>query len=78
MQWDHRPRHNRFGGILLQEYDPQTASRWSARCTSIFSAPRSRLIEGPHLYKRDGWYYLLTAEGGTYRTGCGSKKKLIF
>jgi xylan 1,4-beta-xylosidase len=21
--------------------------------------------EGPHLYRRDGWYYLLTAEGGT-------------
>lgn len=21
--------------------------------------------EGPHVYKRDGWYYLLTAEGGT-------------
>lgn len=22
-------------------------------------------IEGPHLYKRDGWYYLCAAEGGT-------------
>jgi len=22
-------------------------------------------IEGPHLYKRDGWYYLVCAEGGT-------------
>ena len=22
-------------------------------------------VEGPHLYQRDGWYYLLTAEGGT-------------
>ncbi|KAM0431862.1 hypothetical protein ACHAPT_005114 [Fusarium lateritium] len=22
--------------------------------------------EGPHLYKRDGWYYLLIAEGGTH------------
>jgi xylan 1,4-beta-xylosidase len=22
-------------------------------------------VEGPHIYKRDGWYYLLTAEGGT-------------
>jgi xylan 1,4-beta-xylosidase len=22
-------------------------------------------VEGPHLYKRNGWYYLLTAEGGT-------------
>ena len=23
-------------------------------------------IEGPHIYKRNGWYYLLCAEGGTY------------
>ncbi|CZR69335.1 related to xylosidase/arabinosidase [Phialocephala subalpina] len=22
--------------------------------------------EGPHVYKKDGWYYLLTAEGGTF------------
>jgi len=22
-------------------------------------------IEGPHIYKRDGWYYLMAAEGGT-------------
>ena len=21
--------------------------------------------EGPHIYKKDGWYYLLAAEGGT-------------
>ena len=21
--------------------------------------------EGPHLYKKDGWYYLMLAEGGT-------------
>jgi beta-xylosidase len=29
-------------------------SRHSCRCT-----------EGPHLFKKDGWYYLLVAEGGT-------------
>ncbi|KAJ5795356.1 Concanavalin A-like lectin/glucanase subgroup [Penicillium paradoxum] len=23
--------------------------------------------EGPHVYKKDGWYYLLCAEGGTFR-----------
>jgi xylan 1,4-beta-xylosidase len=22
-------------------------------------------VEGPHIYRKDGWYYLLTAEGGT-------------
>lgn len=23
-------------------------------------------IEGPHLFRKDGWYYLITAEGGTF------------
>ena len=23
------------------------------------------MVEGPHLYKRNGWYYILAAEGGT-------------
>ncbi|KAF2027101.1 Arabinanase/levansucrase/invertase [Setomelanomma holmii] len=23
-------------------------------------------IQGPHIYKKDGWYYLLVAEGGTF------------
>lgn len=26
--------------------------------------------EGPHLYKKDGWYYILHAEGGTERNHC--------
>lgn len=24
-----------------------------------------RIAEGPHMYKREGWYYLMVAEGGT-------------
>ena len=24
-----------------------------------------KVTEGPHLYKKDGWYYLFAAEGGT-------------
>ena len=24
-----------------------------------------KITEGPHLYKKDGWYYLFAAEGGT-------------
>jgi xylan 1,4-beta-xylosidase len=31
----------------------------------IFEGTPLGLTEAPHLYKRDGWYYLLTAEGGT-------------
>ncbi len=32
---------------------------------NIFAGSPHGLVEGPHLYKRDGWYYLTTAEGGT-------------
>jgi xylan 1,4-beta-xylosidase len=31
----------------------------------IFAGTPIGFTEAPHLYKRDGWYYLLTAEGGT-------------
>ncbi|CAH2600710.1 Beta-xylosidase [Rhodovastum atsumiense] len=62
--WDHRPGRNRFGGIQLQEYSPQE-QRLLGRPQVIFQGTPLGLTEGPHLYKRQGWYYLLTAEGGT-------------
>lgn len=31
----------------------------------IFKGSNIQLTEGPHLYQRNGYYYLLTAEGGT-------------
>lgn len=31
----------------------------------IYPGTELGLVEGPHLYRRGGWYYLLTAEGGT-------------
>ena len=31
----------------------------------IFEGTPLGFTEAPHLYKRDGWYYLITAEGGT-------------
>ena len=32
---------------------------------NIFKGTPLGFTEAPHLYKRNGWYYLLTAEGGT-------------
>ncbi|WP_421736467.1 glycoside hydrolase family 43 protein [Caulobacter sp.] len=62
--WDHRPGRNRFAGIVAQEYDPATATLVGAR-KLIFAGTSLGLTEAPHLYKRDGWYHLITAEGGT-------------
>ncbi|HEX7618701.1 MAG TPA: glycoside hydrolase family 43 protein, partial [Verrucomicrobiae bacterium] len=64
MLWDHRPGNNRFAGIVLQEYSVKERKLIGKR-ELIFKGTPLGLTEGPHLYKRDGWYYLLTAEGGT-------------
>jgi xylan 1,4-beta-xylosidase len=64
MLWDGRPGRNRFSGIVLQEYSHQARALVGERKT-IFQGTALGLTEAPHLYKRDGWYYLLTAEGGT-------------
>jgi len=64
MLWDHRKRPHSFAGIALQEFDPSTNKLTGPR-KNIFAGSDLALVEGPHLYKRKGWYYLLTAEGGT-------------
>ena len=64
MVWDHRPGHNRFAGIALQEYSP-TRQRLVGERRIIFSGTELGCTEAPHLYKQGGHYYLVTAEGGT-------------
>ena len=64
MLWDHRPGHNRFAGIVLQEYSVKERRLIGER-VNIFQGTPLGFTEAPHLYKRNGWYYLLTAEGGT-------------
>ncbi|MEO8075588.1 MAG: glycoside hydrolase family 43 protein [Acidobacteriota bacterium] len=64
MLWDHRPGRNRFAGIVLQEYSVVERRLVGARHL-IFRGTPLGLTEAPHLYRRDGYYYLLTAEGGT-------------
>jgi len=62
--WDHRPGKNRFAGIVLQEFSADEGRLVGERKV-IFKGTPIGLTEAPHLYKRDGWYYLITAEGGT-------------
>ena len=64
MLWDHRPGNNRFAGIVLQEYSVKERKLIGER-VNIFQGTALGFTEAPHLYKRNGWYYLLTAEGGT-------------
>lgn len=64
MLWDFRQDRNRFGGIVLQEYSIHE-KRLVGRPELIYRGTNLGWTEGPHLYKRDGYYYLMTAEGGT-------------
>ncbi|WP_020523831.1 glycoside hydrolase family 43 protein [Catelliglobosispora koreensis] len=64
MSADWRPGRNRFGGIEIQRYD-RSARRLTGAATVIFEGTAAGMTEGAHLHQRDGWYYLITAEGGT-------------
>ncbi len=64
MTWDHREADSPFGGIVLQEYDPGSRSL-TGEAQTIFEGSALGCTEGPHLYRFNDWYYLLTAEGGT-------------
>lgn len=65
MIWDHNQTGgDRFGGIVCQEYSVEE-QKLVGPIRNIYRGTDHKLTEGPHLYRRDGWYYLLTAEGGT-------------
>jgi xylan 1,4-beta-xylosidase len=64
MLWEHRPGNNRFAGIVMQEYSVKERKLIGER-VNIFKGTPLGFTEAPHLYKRNSWYYLLTAEGGT-------------
>lgn len=70
MQWNHRgpgtgcnPAHDAFDGILLQEWSPEKGLFGPVR--NIYAGTPRGLTEAPHMFKRNGYYYLTTAEGGT-------------
>ena len=61
---DHRDREKRFAGIIIQEYDPKK-KKLVGPIKNIFKGTELGKTEGPHIYKLNGYYYLMTAEGGT-------------
>lgn len=51
-------------GARIFEID-ETATKRLSETTLLYYGSQKRAPEGPHLLKRDGWYYLFLAEGGT-------------
>ncbi len=64
-QWTHWPGKNHFNGILLQEYD-HAQKKLVGPIKNIYRGTGLGVGEGPHSCRRNSWYYLLTAEGGTF------------
>jgi len=65
-EWDYRrPAEEPFSGILVTEVDP-VSFEFIGETKKIFEGTDRGLTEAPHIYKKDGWYYLITAEGGTF------------
>lgn len=55
------------GELWLREFDPQTMTLIGPEHVLWHGALRGQWVEGPHLYRRDGRYWLIAAEGGTER-----------
>ena len=71
LQNDSRVGGRRFDGIVATELDvplvngaPDTARVRAAGPTRLL-LQHDRLVEGPKITVKDGWFYLLLAEGGT-------------
>jgi len=64
LKWDHRKGKNPFGGIIIQQFDEQQG-KLVGEIHHIYDGTELGLTEGPHIYKRGDYYYLLVAEGGT-------------
>lgn len=71
LSWNHQGerlgqarKRSAFDGILLQEYSHESGCL-IGDVKNIFKGTERGLTEGPHVFKRGEYYYLVTAEGGT-------------
>jgi len=64
-----KPEYQGHRAIWIQEYDQKAQKTIGPRTVLLDKGvnPAAKPIwpEGPHILKKDGWYYLIAAEGGT-------------
>lgn len=75
--WDYRySTSNKSAGIVMQEFD-LAHKKLIGKVHKIFNGTELAKTEAPQLYRHNGYYFLLTAEGGTGKghavTVCRSK-----
>ena len=63
------PRYDGHRAIWMQRFDPKALKMAGPRIMLVDGGVRPEekpiWIEGPHIFRKDGWYYLIAAEGGT-------------
>ncbi len=66
---DNKPLHNGHRTIRMMAFDPVSLKVTGEEKLVVNGgtdmAKKPVWIEGPHIIKKDGWYYLICAEGGT-------------
>lgn len=64
-----KPRYDGHRAIWIQAFDLRTLKLFGPRKVLVDGGvhPEDKPVwaEGPHVFKKDGWYYLMAAEGGT-------------
>ena len=63
--WDHREYHHPFHELTLTEYDVENQRLKPETAQMVYSGTDVKTVEGPHIYKRNGYYYIFAAQGGT-------------
>jgi xylan 1,4-beta-xylosidase len=73
-----RPRYDGHRAIWIQEFDLKTKTMIGPRKVivdgGVKPADKPIWTEGPHIFKRGGYYYLIAAEGGT----AGNHSETVF
>ncbi len=65
LAWEFRQGYSHPGPIILQEFDAESRKLTGESVILYRGDPLFGCTEGPHIIKREGYYYLITAEGGT-------------
>ncbi len=65
LEWEFRQGYTHPGKIVIQEFSLQTHTLVGEVTILSCGATTRGCAEGPHIYYRNGYYYLIIAEGGT-------------
>lgn len=62
---DFRPENLNNRSIIIQQFDMDNYKLLGNPTVISRGFTKRSYVEGAHMFKKDGWYYLITAEGGT-------------